>query len=559
MTNRTKIGLIAGVIVLMGLTFLLFSSGGGKRTPHKDTYISSNWTNQYGLLDKNPYGLYLLTTLTKAHLDTTKRALVANDIDVFDSLLLTDSPKTYFFTGNRFGLYTNEFERLIEKVEKGSDLFLAYDGITENIEQQLFDFVDMKFDYSAQIKITTKRKSYTMFHLFQNDTVARDWKFFGNSNTFKPYRPLSWLNEQDNLIEIPHGKGKIILCSTPNVFYNYQLKTDDGFHYAQFILNHISKKQDIVFLEFGRLSEDYDDFEEELGEGEDDSYLRLLFTNPPLLKAMLLSLFALLLYAIFRSKRVRPIVPYLDGKKDMTLAFADTITSIYFNKRDPYTLLQVQRRNFFTMVQKHFYLDLNRGDRENVLNSLAEKSNYDKRDLVELLEFFETKTVSEVNEHYLAKVLGLQHEFYRKTGIISGKINERTQKLKQTYRRSLLLPSVFILGGIIIVITGLYLLMNSYGGGIALWPLGILLFLLGNARISNPYLIVENDIWTVFSPFGKKIEVKKENIIEIELLNSGVIIYLQNQRKIIINYWELSRFDEQHFKRFITQFQTEER
>ena len=558
MTNRAKIGLIAGVIVLVGLIALLFSAGGGGNKLNKKAFVSSNWVNKYGLLDKKPYGLYLFTSFTKAHIDSSNHVLVAHNYEIFDSLLNIDRSRTFFFTGNRFGRYSNEFDELLENVKEGSDLFLAYDAITDNIEEKIFHQTDVKFDYADRIKIYTKQKEYSMIHLYQNDTIARDWKGFGDIETFRPYRSLSSFMEIDNLIEIKYGKGKIILCSTPNVFYNFQLKRKDGFHYSQFVLNHINKNQDIVFLEFGRLSEDYDDYEETIEEGADESYLRLLFSNRTLLKAMLLSLFTLLLYAVFRSKRVRPIVPYIDQKKDMTLAFAETITSIYFSKRDPYTLLQVQRRNFFTMVQKHFYLDLNRGDRENVMNSLAEKSNYDKRDLVELLELLETKTVSAVDEHYLAKVLSLQHEFYRRTGIISDKINDRTEKQKQSFQRSLLLPSTLIIAGVFIIIVGLYYLMNSYGGGIALWPVGIILIIIGNARLANPYLIVENDLWTTFSPFGRKREFKKEEIIEIELLTSGVVIHLHNQHKISINYWELSRFDKVHFKRFITQIHTEE-
>lgn len=556
MNNRTKIGMIAAVIVLVGMMVLLFSSS-GRNTHKKNTFISSNWTNKYGLLDKKPYGLYLFTALTKAHIDSSNRVLVAHNVDIFDSILNTERNRTYFFTGKRFGLYSDEFAHLLDNVEEGSDLFLAYDAITENIEEKLFTRSNLEFDYTEKIKIETNRKEYSMIHLFQNDTIAKNWRGFGDLETFRPYESLSSFENIDNLIEIKHGKGKIILCTTPNVFYNYQLKRDDGYHYSQFVLNHLSKEKDIVYLEFGRLSEDYDDYEE-TDEGTDDSYLRLLFSNPTLLKAMLLSLLTMFLFAVFRSKRVRPIVPYLDKKKDMTLAFAETITSIYFSKRDPYTLLQVQGKNFFTMVQKHFYLDLNRGDRDNVLESLAEKSNYDVRDLVELLVLFETKTVSSVDEHYLAKVLGLQHEFYRKTGIISDKINNRTNNQKQVFRRGLLLPSSFILVGIFIMIIGLYFLMNSYGIGIALWPIGISLIFIGNIRLSNPYLVVENNIWTTFSPFGKKKEFKGKDIIEIELLNSGVVIHLPNQNKIIINYWELSRFDKEHFKRFITQIHTEE-
>ncbi len=556
MTNRAKIGLIGAVILLIGLMFFIIKPGGGNKVK-KSTYFSSNWTNQYGLLDKKPYGLYLFSTLTKAHIDSTKKVIIAHNIALYDSLMHTNKNRTYVFTGKRFGMYSSEFDDLLEKVEEGSDLFLAYESITNNMEKKMFASLEMTFDYSQKVTVKSKKDTYQLIHLYQGDTIARDWKAFNRFDAYGNFRSLSSFQDVDNLIEIEYGEGKIILCSTPNAFYNFQVKRKDGFHYAQFVLNQLPKNQDIVFLEFGRLSEDYDNYEEEQNENEDDSYLRLLFSNSALLKAMLFSLLALFLYAVFRSKRIRPIVPYLGKKKNMTVAFAETITSIYFSKRDPYTLLQVQRKNFFAMVQKHFYLDLNRGDRSNVLRSLAEKSNHDIRDLEEFITMLETKSVAIVNEQYLANVLALQHDFYRKTGIVSDKMKERTQKLEQIFRRSLFLPWVFILIGIIVIITGLYFLMNSYGVGIALWPIGIILIILGIIRISNPYLVVKNKKWTVFSPFGKKQEFKEEEIKEVEILTSGVLIHLQKQHKIIINYWELSSFDKEYFKQFISQIHTE--
>jgi len=204
MTSKIKIGLIAGVIVLMGLIVLLFSSG-GNGTVKKNTFVSSNWVNKYGLLDKKPYGLYLFTSLTKAHIDSSNRVLVAHNNVIFDSLLNIDRNRTYFFTGKRFGLYSDEIDHLLENVEEGSDLFIAYDAITDNIEDVLFNHSDVEFDYAESIKIYSKKSDYSMIHLFQNDTIARDWKGFGDIETFKTHKSLSSFMEIDNLIEIKHG------------------------------------------------------------------------------------------------------------------------------------------------------------------------------------------------------------------------------------------------------------------------------------------------------------------------------------------------------------------
>jgi len=346
------------------------------------------------------------------------------------------------------------------------------------------------------------------------------------------------------------------------VFYNYQVKRKPGFEYAKYALNQLPKNQDVILLEFGRLTDDYGSEEEEMendnGKKEDDSYLVLIFSNSTLLKAMLLAIFSVTLFILFRSKRIRPVVPYIGKKKNMTLAFADTITSIFFSKREPYGLLQVQKKNFYAMVQKHFYIDLNRGDKVNALNSLAEKSNYNRKKLEDLLNSFNTTKVSEVNDQYVAKTLQNQHAFYRKVGIISDKIIERTQKRKSVYRRSLVLPALFILVGLFLFFFGLYYLMSSIGVGIIFWPLGIILIVLGVLRMTNPYLVVKEEFWTYYSPLGRKKTYYENEIRQIEILTSGVVVNFNESQKLVINYWDLSRFDHKQFKGFITKLHTQE-
>ncbi len=563
MNSKTKIGLVGGVIVLMMLMVWLFSDNDvtGKNKSGRQPFVSSNWSKKFQIYDKNPMGLYLFTSLARAHIDSSHQVMIASDSTTLDSLTYRNTdPKTFLFVGNNFGLYTEEFLGLLSEVEEGSDLFLAYNVITDNLEDELFTKADPLFDYAEEINVFTNNKKYKMINLFQNDTISRDWYAFGEIETIGPYKTLSSFMEMSNFIRIKHGKGKIHLHSTPTAFYNYQIKRNPGYKYVEFVINQLPKDQDIILLELGRLTDNYgnEDVEDQEGENgkRDDSYLTLIFQNPTLLKAMLLSILGIILFVIFRSKRTRPVVAYIDKKKDMTLAFAETITSIYYAKRNPYGLLQVQKKNFYTMIQKHFFIDLTRKDRDNALNSLAEKSNRDRKEIDELMDSYETKEAFSVSDQYVAKVLARQQAFYKSVGIISDKTIERIKGRELIFRRSLLLASLFILSGLFLFFLGLYYLVSAIGIGIVFWPIGILLVVLGIIRLSKPYLKIRDKEWVHYSAFGRKKLFMEDDITNIEILKSGTVIHFGENDKFIINYWDLSRFDQKQFKRHISKLHT---
>ncbi len=568
MNNQTKIGLVGGIILIMVLMVWLFSSGGDSATANKNgrkPYVSSNWSKKFELYDKKPLGLFLFTSLAKAHIDSSKKVMIAKNWYILDSLInSSEEKKSFLFVGNNFGLLNDEVELILDEVEDGGELFLAYNSLTENIQNELFIKLSSSFEYNSQIEIKTIKRSFPMINLFQNDTIATDWNTFGTSKTYGAKKSLSKISGQDNFIRINHGKGKIHLISTPTVFYNYQVKRMYGYKYAEYALNKLPKNQDIILLELGRLSDNFgnnddnydDEVEEESGK-RDDSYLTLLFQNPTLLKAMLLAILGIMLFVIFRSKRKRPVVPYVKKKKDMTLAFAETITSIYYSKRNPHGLLQVQKKNFYAMVQKHFYLDLNRKDQDNVRNSLAEKSNYNRKDIEQLVDLYDAAEEN-VNDQYVANVLSQQQAFYKSVGIISDKTKDRIKERETVYRRSMLIPSIFILSGVFLFFFGLYYLVASIGIGIIFWPVGVILVILGIIRLSQPFLIVNGDSWRYYSLYGKKKAYNSKDITNIELLTDGAKVNFGTQERLIINYKELSRFDQKQLKQFISKLHTQE-
>lgn len=564
MNNQRKIVLVGGIVLVMVVLIWFFT--GGSDLNQKQTrkpFVSSNWTKRFQLYDKNPMGQYLFNSLVAAHLDTTCDITILYADYQLDSINVADSlPKTYMFVGNKLTLLEHEMDLIMSEVNKGSDLFMAYNGVSENITDRLFRNYEERFDYGESINVFAKGKKHYMINLYQNDTIATDWSAFGEFDPRGKYQSLSSFMEMSNFIQIGMGKGSVFINTTPGLFYNYQIKRKDGFRYADFVINQVPKDQNVYLLEFGRATDNYGNEDVDQQDGadgkEDTSYLRVIFENETLLKALLFGLLGIVLFIIFRSKRVRPIVPYVEKKKDMTLAFAETITSIYFSKRNPYGMLHIQRKNFYNTIQKHFFIDLTRRDGDRELQMLAEKSNKPLIEIKELIAILETKEASTVDDNTVAEVDKMKRRFYQDTGIITDKIKKRLEREQIDLHRSLLWATLFILGGIGSILTGFYLLIQSIGAGIALWPIGIATLILGILRLRNPILRITPDTMTHYTAFGRKRIFDRDDMIRVVPKARGVVIHFTDNRTLIINYADMSSFDRKQFKKLISALEMNE-
>lgn len=553
MANKQRI--ILGLVIIATMILLVWAfSGGEQNSSSKPVYISSNWSKKFQLGDKNPYGLYLFDRVLDAYQDTVADRQVIyqwNEIDTSKSFL--NKPKTFVFVGNYFGLHDNEMDSLMDHVMAGSDLFLSYNSLTENLFGHLFYGYQMEFDYAETINVYSDTGSYEMVNLYQNDTIAGEWAGFSRLTAIEDHKPLSTFMELENFVVFGYGKGRVYLHTTPKLFQNYQLKRKDGFDYTSYVMSYLDPQRDVYYLELARLSDnigDYDVDDQTGSEGkEDSSYLRLIFSNPMLLTAVLLSILGAVLFVVFRSKRMRPVVPYIEPKKDMTIAFTDTITSIYYAKRNPYGILNLMKKNLYNAVHRYFYIDLsNRKNKE--VELLAEKTGIPEKEISELLMMLETKEASSVSDAFVADAQKRQRSFYRRAGIISENIIKTTKERRLILRRGLLVPGLMLLSGLVGVVLGLYYLTAAVAFGIILWPIGTILLVLGGLRISRPYIVIEDGKFNVLGSIYRKQVFDREELTRIEHLKGGVELHF-GEKSVIINYWEMGAFDVEQFKRFI--------
>lgn len=565
MTNKSKTIFAVGIIGLMIALVWLFS----RSDNHSDTnnqgekYVSSKWDEMYGNNSKNPQGLYLFNNILKSHLDTNQKISVINNIVHFDSINRLKSNKTYLFVGKNFGLNQNEIDTLLTKIKKGSTMFLSYENLYESLHRRFFSAITYLHDYADHIDVKVDNKKHRLQSIYQNDTVATKWwgfDFFTKRHRFS-YTELSEFQTIPNFLKLKYEKGSIYLNTIPKAFVNYQLKRQEGFDYASFVIEQLPKNQSVYILELGRVGDpDDEDFESQFdtkGKNE-ESYWKEILKEPSLTKALIFSVLMAVLFLVFRSRRRRPVVEHIEKKKDMSRAFAETISSIYFSKRNPAGLLQVQKKNFYDTIQRHFFIDLSKRneEEEKELQSLAEKSNVDIKKIKSLLSDLEATEIYSITDEKLAQIAQKQQQFYLQANIISDKIQKNIEAKELTLRRALLIPSILILAGILLFFIGMNLMIQSNGLGVVLWPISFLVLILGIIRMSNPLAKYNDKYIEFYTVFGIKKKYFWDNLQTTEPKESGVILWFEDNKRLILSHWDMSRYDKTIFKQLIEKLNT---
>lgn len=556
MSRTFKIGLIAFIIVMVILIVWLASGGknsqkNGSGNTAATTY--TNWDDAYIADSKDPRGLFHWNATLRLHLQKNKSISTIDYLYSVDTIQKETQP-TFMFIGEHFALYEEEIDSLLSRVEKGAKLFISADQIDGLIYQYLFDDVTMGYYYDTSITVATATKTYNFTALHQAIPVAKKWLGFKSTEPIDStvFKSLSGYGTLMNSGVIAYGSGKIYLNTTPELFTNYQYLTTPGYAYAKTWLNEIPKDQSIYWLEFARFKPyEYDFMKEYYGElgKQDSSYLQFIFQDRQRIIALLLLISGLILFVLFRAKRMQPFVPFIPKKRNMTMIFADTITSIYFNQRNPYAMVRIQRANFYGIIYKHFHIDLSKETTEREIESLAQKSNVKPSEINEILRKMNTLKEYNTSEYELSELRKMILNFYRKSGLISTKIQEKLDvKVYQVYRNEWI-SGLLILIGLGLITYGTYYLTHAIAIGVILWPVGTLPIILGVMRLMKPYLSWSNREISVQPLFGKKKVFNLEQLRSVYQDHKEVQLHFESVT-LKVNYWELNRADAKQLKRF---------
>ena len=266
-----------------------------------------------------------------------------------------------------------------------------------------------------------------------------------------------------------------------------------------------------------------------------------MFPTYALRLAFLFGIILLLLYVVFRGKRKEEILAGIPEPRNMSIAFVETLSSIYLSKRSPIGVLQVLRKNFYMAVNRHFYIDLSQKDKlEENTKRLIEKSNYDGEQLKAIIESLDSRK-NEVNEKHLGNVYRTIRKFYIETGVVK-KRNAFVAAGKHIIgHKSIGSAAVGLLLAFSLIIRGLYSLAQGGGLGVLYVILGAILLFVAYRILSKPLFEIGENTFTLNGLIGGSKTYLLDQGIQTVVSKKNTIIHFEDGQSITIQHSFLSR------------------
>ena len=540
MTKKTLLYLLLGVVTIsLLLVFLMGEST--EEVPQNDNperfYSTSRWDNKMTFSNKGPYGLYVFEQLaiSSGRFDAFN---LIYDYQLMDSIQKLDN-QLFMFVGDRFELTNNDIRSLINSVKKGNELFVSANdfsvsflsGFSPEITPSYFaeDSVDFK---------TYDNKKYSMLYIYEKDTLSTLWSVFNQTPNLIG---KSYIKNVPNLVEIKLGEGRIYLHSNTFAFQNYQLLRRPGKEYFKFFINQFSNSQ-IQWLSFAEYEPPIAEYEYEENQGNETSLLVRVFEFRSLRWAVFIIVIGIILFFLFRSKRMQPVIPILNDNNNAGLSYLDTITGIYFSQKKPEQIRKLMLRNFCTTVQQHFFIDINKRNSSDPLNILAQKSKTELAFIINLVKRLEE--TSSIKNSELMRLRKDLRAFYISSGIWIDIPLDKTNKT-QSFFRPILAGILYIFFGLFSLVLAFILLAYSIGIGVLFWPIALLLIYIGSKMLNQPLISLSSNQVTIYSLFLPKKIINKKEITSIEI-NDQKILIKQKSNDISIRLSDIQQKSVSH-------------
>lgn len=551
--NRKVIISFLAFALFIGVVVWLLDGVGGDSTRHVQKRYSSDWKKVYDLKDENPRNISFFMELLDVHVkDSIYNLKYWSDLDT----ILNHEEATYLFIGDEFGAPGDYYDSIMHYADSGSTVYLSFNHLTTDIYQRHFEEGAFYWDYSKVLFAWIGDTTVPFYYVYENDTINEDWYSFSETEIIDTnYRSYMYAMKHPFAFYEKHHKGKVHFHSIPNLFENYQLIQPNGYAHARIVLNKIPKDKPVIFLTCGinDSSQPISDYENEDdgSEKEDTSLIQFILKNPALRLAFLLFIVLLLLYVFFRAKRKEEILSGYNQKRNMSLAFVETLSSIYISRNSPIGVLQVMRKNFYSAINRHFYIDLSRKENlEQNLEKLIAKVPYDSEKLMDIVNSLDSRK-NNVDNRHLGAVNAKIRAFYIETGILRPTESFVASDKEVNLDKWIIMGAFILLMGLLTLIRGLYLL--SLGGSIGMFfivPAMILIYF-ASRYIRIPVATIKANELVIYGLVAGKRVISLNQTIRCTVEKSRITFECEDGNTFSIRQTLLSRRAKSALNQFV--------
>ena len=341
------------LFLLFGLAVALLVTLSGRNAERQ-----YSWRDFYTAEERQPWGCKIFRDYADELFDgevTNVRSTIT------DQFRKNDVPKgNYIIINSNFAPTFSDVGYLCQYAEQGSSVFIAaqeFGLLEDSLKFRAGGTNPDDFDFNTtddvspadQKRIDTIRfanflnpnlKKSTDY-IFDREYNQRIFKFANDKNTTALGRD-GYGNI--NFIRVKWGKGEFLLHTIPKAFTNYYMADSATSSYGFKAMSYLPVQQ--TFWD-----EHYKD-----GLRESNDTRRFLMSEPALKLAYLVLVVTGALLLLFRGKRRQRAVPEVKPVINSTLAFVETIGTLYYREGNTQDIINKKASYFLESVRSRFYV-----------------------------------------------------------------------------------------------------------------------------------------------------------------------------------------------------------
>ncbi len=390
-----------------------------------------NWTPTFSADDKIPFGNFILYQQLSALFP--KSAVAVSDKPFYNFDNEHQAVRCGFIVvNNQTNADALDIKSMVGFVRRGGSIFIATNDIPRALEDSLGIRLVTNVNYSKLLRQDTGELYHLNFKnpLLKTDTgyaFAREYVGYqivdadsvkkekgAESDSLSPHQnhpPHIILgvdeNEKANFVKVPLGIGSFYIHSFPFAFTNYQLLKSNNSQYVAGCLSYLN--DGAIF---------WDEYYKPNKFRAATTPLRFILSTPAYKWAYYLVIFSLLAYVFVFARRRQRIIPVIEPFKNLSLEFARTIGTLYYQQKDHKDLAEKKMVYFLEKVRNNFLLPTNLTN-ESFQQKLAFKSNVAIDTIKEIFDIYynQIRENRTVNEATLIAFNSALENFYTQSGL----------------------------------------------------------------------------------------------------------------------------------------------
>lgn len=308
-----------------------------------------NWNKTYNPKDKIPFGTYIVRNELKNIFpnNQTVKPIEKSLYSYFNDSTESNQKQDLIFIGLGFSPGKAALKNLLDFVHQGNNTLISAKRIPQELKDTLKISTSTFNNYLAH---TALNNDSVYFEL----TAGKPKALFQKGNNYQMFfdkldsstvHILGYLNRENielpNFIRVKFGTGNFYIQLTPSIYSNYYMLKSKNYPIAYASLQNL-KGEHLLW---------YDGlYNAELAR----TPLRVILSHPALRAAWYILLVTLLLFLIFKSKREQAAIPIVKPEKNLSVAFAETIGSLYYENGHPGNMINKKINYFLYNLKKDF-------------------------------------------------------------------------------------------------------------------------------------------------------------------------------------------------------------